>query len=270
MRPGMGYFFAAAIGFGAVQAASAADLPLKAPATVTAPYNTAPYNWSGLYVGANIGYGWGRNSDPDTATSDPAGILGVLLPSTNIAAPNAQPKGLIAGGQIGYNWMISPNLVAGLVADIQGSGIKDSATNTTPVTELGFFPGTLSTSNSEEIKWFGTARAKLGWAQNNWLLYATGGLAYGRVETSGRLSVGPALALDADGSDSTTKVGWAAGAGLDYGITSHWTVGVEYLYVDLGEASYAMDLSLPGTSTSVTVTNHIAAQIARLNVNYKF
>ncbi|HEY6832535.1 MAG TPA: outer membrane beta-barrel protein [Pseudolabrys sp.] len=266
MRPGIAYFFAALIGFGAAQAASAADLPLKAPATVTAPYNTAPYNWSGLYVGGNIGYGWGRNSDPDTATSAPAGFL-ALIPELGGGAPNVQPKGLIGGGQIGYNWMISPNLVAGLVADFQGSGLKDSATNTTPVVMI---PGeTVSKSNSAQIEWFGTARAKLGWAQNNWLLYATGGLAYGRVETSGSANLGGLLTLSSTGSDSTTKIGWAAGAGLDYGITRNWTIGAEYLYVDLGDTSYTASAPAP-LGLSLTTTNHIAAQIARMTVNYKF
>jgi outer membrane immunogenic protein len=265
MRTRIGCLLGALIGFSGLQAASAADLPLKAPAFVA-----APYNWSGLYVGGNFGYGWGRNSDPDLGISDPLKVLG-SFPALGDAAPNVQPKGVIGGGQIGYNWMISRNLVAGLVADFQGSGFKGSATNTAPLLLVAIpFPlGTVSKSNSVEINWFGTARAKLGWAQNNWLLYATGGLAYGRVETSGHLSVGPTLAFDADGSDSTTKVGWAAGGGLDYGITSHWTIGAEYLYVDLGDTSYTVNAPA-SLGLSLTTTNHIAAQIARMTANYKF
>jgi outer membrane immunogenic protein len=159
--------------------------------------------------------------------------------------------------------------VAGLVTDFQGSGIKDSATNTvTP-------PGLLTSlqSNSEQIDWFGTLRAKLGFAQNNWLLYGTGGLAYGRVATSGCICFGAPVGvpLNFTGSNSTTNVGWAVGAGLNYGLTPNWIVGVEYLYVDLGNVSYVETTTNPGAlASSVTINNHAAVQIARVSLDYKF
>ena len=180
--------------------------------------------------------------------------------------PDLKPRGVIGGGQIGYNWTLTPSWIGGLVADFQGSGIKASQTNTvTPVA----LPVTSNQINSERIDWFGTVRAKLGYAQNNWLLYGTGGLAYGRVATSGGIAF-PGI-VTFNGSDNSTKVGWAAGAGLDYGLTSNWIVGVEYLYVDLGRVSYTETTQLAAVQTSsLTISNRAAAQIIRATLDYKF
>ena len=120
-----------------------------------------------------------------------------------------------------------------------------------------------------QTDWFGTVRVKTGWAQNNWLAYLTGGLAYGHVQTSGSWTSPAGLSFA--GSNTTTKTGWAAGAGLDYGVTRNWTVGVEYLYVDLGHVSYT-ETSTNGaaTLTTLTVSNRDDMHIARLTANYKF
>lgn len=248
----------------ALQGASAADLPMKAP---PAPIPVvAAYNWTGWYVGGNVGYGWGRPSDPDISFVDPGALVGfdTYFGSGGNVMPNLHPKGIIGGGQVGYNYALSRSWVAGLVADFQGSGMKDSATNT--VTPLGL-PTTLQ-SNSEQIDWFGTVRGKLGYAQNNWLLYATGGLAYGRVATSGSFTIPGALNFT--GSDSTTKVGWAAGGGVDYGLTANWIIGVEYLYVDLGRVSYMESQPAVAPGASLTISNRASAQIVRGSLDYKF
>jgi outer membrane immunogenic protein len=248
--------------------ASAADMVVKTPVL---PAPVAAYNWGGLYIGGNVGYGWGAPSNPGLSFVDPgavANFAGYFAAGGNVT-PNLNPSGLIGGGQIGFDWMLSPSLVAGVVTDFQGPGIKDSATNT--VTPPGFL--TSLQSNSEQIDWFGTFRAKLGFAQNNWLLYATGGLAYGRVATSGCICFGTVagVPLNFTGSNNTTNVGWAAGAGLNYGLTSNWIVGIEYLYVDLGSASYVETTANPGApASSVTINNRASVQIARVSLDYKF
>jgi len=246
--------------------ASAADMEINAPAL---PVPVAAYNWGGLYVGGNIGYGWGAASDTGLSFVDPAAIFAGYFAAGGNVTPNLNPSGLIGGGQIGFNWNLSPSWVVGLVADFQGSGIKDSATNT--VTPPGFL--TSLQSNSEQIDWFGTLRAKLGFALNNWLLYGTGGLAYGRVATSGCICFGtiPAGPMNFTGSNSATNIGWAVGAGLNYGLTSNWIVGIEYLYVDLGNVSYVETTTNPAApASSVTINNRAAVQIARVLLDYKF
>jgi outer membrane immunogenic protein len=247
--------------FGFVNTASAADMPTKAPAPMMVPM----YNWAGWYVGGNVGYGWGANSNPGLTFADPGpvvGFAGYFAAGGNVT-PNVQPKGVIGGLQLGYN-LQSNNFVYGLVTDIQASGMKASATNT--VTPPGFVLS--NQMNSVEIDWFGTLRAKLGLAQNNWLFYATGGLAYGQVKTSGSFFAPPGVVSFA-GSNSTTRAGWAAGAGLDYGLTPNWTIGVEYLYIDLGHVSYT-ETQATFPAASLTVSNHAAANIARATLNYKF
>lgn len=244
----------AAIGFASV--AFAGDMPKKAPV----------YNWTGFYVGGNVGYGWGVNSNSNVTFVDDSviGLAGYFRAGGNVM-PSVQQKGAIGGLQFGYNWVLSPTWVIGLVADLQASDMKASATNTvTP-------PGrpTSNQSNSLETDWFGTVRAKVGFAQNNWLFYGTGGLAYGQVKASGFWNV-PAVPFNFAGSVSTTRAGWAAGAGIDYGFTRNWTIGVEYLHVDLGGVSYT-DTSTNGiaTLTTLTISNRAAANIARATLNYK-
>jgi outer membrane immunogenic protein len=244
----------------------AADIPGKAP--IIPPPPVLLYNWTGFYLGGNVGYGWGRNSDPDVSFVDGSGIgLAAYFAAGGNVLPNVQPKGVIGGGQIGYNWMLAPSVVVGLVADFQGSGMKASETAT--VDPAG--PSVLTNqSNDVKIDWFGTVRGKLGYAMNNWLLYATGGLAYGHIETSGAFN-GPSVGLSYAGSNDTTRAGWTVGGGLDYGITRNWIIGAEYLYMDLGDTSYTMtSTNGVATATTLTVTNHVAAHIARVTLNYKF
>jgi outer membrane immunogenic protein len=104
------------------------------------------FNWTGFYVGANIGYGWGR----DTAGGS----------STNL-------NGVIGGGQIGYNWQMN-QLVLGVETDFQGSGERATATG------VGF-------SVTERIRYFGTVRGRIGYAFDRTMLYATGGYAYTNI-----------------------------------------------------------------------------------------
>ena len=247
--------------------ASAADLPVKAP-MAPAQVVAASYNWSGWYVGGNIGYGWGNSSDPGLTFVDPGGAFGFppFFAAGGNVTPDLKPKGVIGGGQVGFNWAPTPNWVAGLVTDFQGSGMKDSATATvTPAA----FPVTSIQTNSEHIDWFGTVRAKLGFTQNNWLLYGTGGLAYGQVSTSGSNNIIVVPGGFFTGSQHTTNVGWTAGAGLNYALTSNWIVGVEYLYIDLGHVTYT-ELAPSFPAVSLSISNRATAQIARATLDYKF
>ena len=149
-----------------VASALAADLPLR---TYTkAPVYVEPvYDWTGFYIGLNGGYSWGNSSNTFTA-----GTLPVTTASQHM-------NGWVFGGQAGYNWQMSQWLF-GLETDIQGSGIKGTATQAlTPA----LFDAT-STAVTKPIDWFGTVRGRLGvLATPQWLLYATGGLAYGQTKT---------------------------------------------------------------------------------------
>jgi outer membrane immunogenic protein len=263
------------ISLSATVSASAADLytPPPAPAPV---YTKAPpplYSWTGFYIGGNVGYGWGANTGAGyTSFTDPSihGVAGFFAAGGNVL-PGVSPRGVIGGGQIGYDWQVSPTWLLGLVADIQGSGMKASGTG---AASIGAFTG-ITESNSAQVDWFGTVRARAGFVASNLLVYGTGGLAYGEVKANTVFN-DPSNGLGAvsfAGSTSSTRLGWSAGAGVEYRLTPNWSIGAEYLYVDLGTISVtetqATRLAIPSADT-FTSTAKFGDNIARLLINYRF
>jgi outer membrane immunogenic protein len=263
-----------------LSAASAADL-LERSYTKAPPPIAAVYDWTGFYVGGNVGYGWGENTDPGLSFFNPGNRanIGVFLTSgefppttsTGNLFPKLNPDGAFGGGQIGYDKQFGA-WVLGVVADIQASDFKASSLVTTPAVATG---ANLDESLSAKIDWFGTVRGKVGFAADDWLFYGTGGLAYGGTRSAigfactpgGTGCSGIALA----GSASETRVGWAAGVGIAKAF-GNWNVGVEYLHVDLGRSSVtAVDTTgnLLSTTT-VTESQRFAEDMARLTVNYKW
>jgi outer membrane immunogenic protein len=100
------------------------------------------------------------------------------------------------------------------------------------------------------------------------LLYATGGLAYGQVDT--KETIGGPVLLSAP---TTTNVGWTAGAGIEGAIGGGWTARLEYLYVDLGKVNGSFVTAIPALSGGVIVSNyssHITDNVVRFGINYKF
>ena len=253
------------VAFGALMAvtpAMAADLPVKAP-VYKAPVE-AVYNWTGWYAGGNIGYGWGNG---DANYTDP-GFAIVGLP-TSISGSD-KLEGIIGGGQIGYNWQVNNNWVFGLEADFQGSGQK--ASNSFSGSFSDFEGGTISQNQETKILWFGTVRGRVGMLVNpTLLLYGTGGLAYGKINVSGSVtdtSCTPTCAWSY--GNSTTKVGWTLGAGIEGAIpnTRDWTWKLEYLYIDFGSVNGSgFDTDFGSVySWSAKVTDNIL----RVGVNYRF
>jgi len=246
--------------------AQAADLPApayKAP-VVAAPI---PYNWTGFYIGGNGGYSWGNANDSDTF-----GAFPIATGSTNM-------NGWVAGGQLGYNWQVN-NYVFGLEADAQGTGQRGTfGFGTGPVCPLftiAVLPCVTSALGVEEkLPWFGTFRGRLGFTPfDRGLLYVTGGLAVGQVDTNATLTAttaflgGPPLATaTAAASASTTRVGWTVGAGFEWAVWDNWTAKVEYLYLDLGTVSDTF--TGLGAATLVT-SSRITDNIARFGINYRF
>ena len=259
--------------------AFAADLPAKVY-TKAPPIAEPVYDWTGFYIGGNVGYSWGRSSDTSSLTNGAGTFLFTSANKTNL-------DGVVGGGQIGYNWQIQ-NWVWGFEADIQGTGEKGSRAFTcpagicTPSTILGgplalvvLVPGAaVPLSLEQKIDWFGTVRGRVGvLATPKVLLYATGGLAYGEVKSSETVA-----ALLTGFSSSTTNVGYTVGAGVEGVIGGNWTAKLEYLYVDLGRVSGAFATTIPafgsGTVASGTLTSNYSSRVTdnvlRVGVNYKF
>jgi outer membrane immunogenic protein len=245
--------------------AFAADLPPRTYAKTPAP---APVtNWSGLYVGGNLGYGWG-SGNTDFSFPDEFGFNNTTL--------GARSSGVIGGAQLGYNWQIG-SVVTGLEADIQGSSIKASARAPAIPTFVPVDSFESSLSSEHKLSWFGTVRGRLGVTVTpELLLYGTGGLAYGRVDASANWFASEAAGAfqqQAPASVSKTKIGWTAGAGAEWMFARNWSAKLEYLYVDLGSESAIGDVTanfLIPNPAKVGYTWHTRENIARVGVNYHF
>jgi outer membrane immunogenic protein len=142
-----------------------------------------------------------------------------------------KPSGLAGGVEGGYNWQ-SGRFVYGIEGDLDITGADDT-----------FAPWKFSNP------WFGTVRGRVGYAFNNVLIYGTGGLAFGelRADTFGL-------------TESHTTAGWTLGVGAEVGLAQNWTAKIEYLYVDLADATF----NLTG------VSNGYQFGLVRVGVNYHF
>jgi outer membrane immunogenic protein len=280
----------AALGF--VGAASAADMPTKAPA-YKAPAVPPVSHWTGWYVGLNAGAGWGNNRIDNSFTQGPCvGIIAAACTSLTSTFNSLLPPqfstgnkvGFLGGGQIGYNWQIAPVWVTGIEADIQGANLSRNASfanGPVPLPGFTFDTVALAGTASQKIDWLGTLRARLGLLPVDTLLvYATGGLAYGHTQTAASFSgaiVGPidffpgATAL----SQSNTRAGWTVGGGLEWMFAPRWSVKGEYLFYDLGHVTLNQTLTLasaggPSDSFNVQSRVHYNGNIARAGINYHF
>jgi outer membrane immunogenic protein len=281
--------------------ALAADLPsYKAPPPPPLP---PPPLWTGFYVGLNAGGTWANSNSVTTGVAPIAtngdfphgggaaqgsSYLAAMALTTSGTVP-INGGGFIGGGQIGYNWQFYNSFVAGVEADIQGvagSGSSRSLGTAAPVTlpqNAGeAYVGGIS--STKRLDYIGTVRGRLGWLFTPTLLaYGTGGLAYGGVQTSTSvfnantvLCCGHLPPVFGASAFSDTRVGWTAGAGLEWMFMPHWSAKVEYLYYDLGTVNSGF--FIPAVDTVSGFQAFFAGQsrarfngnIVRAGVNYHF
>jgi outer membrane immunogenic protein len=238
--------------------AFAADLAPR-PYTKAPVYVDPGYNWTGFYVGGNIGYSWGTSRDTSTLVNGAGTVLFTSANSSNL-------NGVVGGAQAGYNWQMQ-NWVLGLEADIQGTGEKGSRAftfTTAPIAGIALIPGvTIPFALNQKIDWFGTVRGRAGvLVSPKVLLYATGGLAYGEVDSNEAIGALPGLGT------SKTNLGWTAGAGIEGVIGGNWTAKLEYLYVDLGRASGSFVAT--GFAFTSFYSSRVTDNVLRVGLNYKF
>ncbi len=196
-------------------------MPLKAPPVAT-------YDWSGFYVGGNVGYSRGYGND---VLSDP-----------NPTAANSSFGSLFGGLQFGYNYLLPSRLLVGVEGDISFPNYLDDgivASRTTPFSSV-----------TEKLDFVSTMRGRAGYAYNHWLFYATGGLAWSQarfIEESGLT-----------GNDDKVlrmRDGWVLGAGAELAIVPGWTARLEYLYDRLGKASGTFPSGTGYESTTVELNS---------------
>ena len=183
--------------------AFAADLPSRSAPPVYVPPPPI-FTWTGIYVGAELGYQFGTANAFDQGPFFP-GIV-----------PSYHPSGVIGGGYVGYNWQIS-QFVIGIEGNVDGSSYNGSV-----VDGAGFLNRT-----REPIS--GAVRGRIGYAWDRVLFYGTGGVAFASIQNS----TFDTLTGLAD-SGSTGRVGWTAGGGVEYAIDNNWSVRADYRYTDYG------------------------------------
>jgi outer membrane immunogenic protein len=250
----------AALSLGLVQAAAAGDLQLKARPL---PPSLA-FNWTGFYVGGNVGY-----SSSDRKSSS----LTLTSPNETPVSDSftLAPSGWLGGFQAGYNWQTN-NLLFGIEGDWQRTNQKDSFCgffNCEPANETN--DG--STTINQKLSWIATLRGRIGYAQDRWLIYLTGGAAWGKVHTD--ISevcpdgCGPNVSDESAtfGSFSKTKSGWVVGTGIEVALTDNWSLKGEYLHVDLGTVTNSITGTGPFTTT---LQSRVRDEIARVGINYRF
>lgn len=244
-------------------AASAADLAAR-------PYTKAPvpvlavYNWTGFYIGANVGYGWG-NADTFFNPLPNAVAFANLAPTT--LSPD--PQGAFAGGQAGYNWQAG-KFVLGVETDIQWSDINRTVVSA-PIIQNNGAPFNGFLAAGQKIDWFGTTRLRAGLtATDRLLLYVTGGVAYGDVNYAAQSDFRPQGTIQYPAGFKETKVGWTVGAGAEWAFADNWSAKVEYLYMDLGNSSVVANPVPANPPFQVGYTWKTTENLARFGINYRF
>jgi outer membrane immunogenic protein len=243
-------------------------------------------SWTGFYAGGNLGYGWGDASS-DLSSLQPWATRTLF---TMNGSYGTHFDGIVGGVQLGYNWQFLPNWVIGFEADWQASDQNGNSTfDGVIVAPLppGTFYDPATTSQNVGLTWFGTVRGRFGFAWDHWLVYATGGLAYGRISVNGITNVANVTPLfpnpSVTFSDTSTNKGWTVGGGAEFRLNSRWSAKVEYLYIDLGDVTangvippsgcYGKPGVICGVTSragSQTVTAHVTDNVIRVGINYHF
>jgi outer membrane immunogenic protein len=259
-----------------VMPTAAANMPVKAPIKSPAPAPSRGFSWGGCYLGGNGGYGWGDGGanlvvpgDAGSAFFYGSGIAAGGLPA---AIPFSE-HGFLAGDQIGCNYQLYPAIVAGIEADFDGGNVGGSSFSTSNAPTLT--PGAFLASST--LHWLSTVRGRLGWTPyDNWLVYATGGVAFGSVRNTYNLAF-PVVGDFFASSQTDSRTGAVWGAGLEWAFYRNWSLQAEFLHYNLGTATDLLtpggrDIAFIAAGAFALASNNfpLSGNIFRLGLNYKF
>jgi high affinity Mn2+ porin len=204
----------------ALAPAQAADAIAAPP-----PPATASNMWNGFYLGGHLGNAWASSGFSTPGATDTLNMQQTL-------DTFSESGNFFTGLHGGYNYMLPNRLLLGVEVDasfpafptLSGFGIGGTSTFTSPTRG--------SETYSDNLLAFGTFRGRIGYAPGNWLMYATGGLAWSRDQ----------LGLTQASTGTTDlpylwRIGWVAGAGVEAPIMPHWAARLEYLFTDYGTTS---------------------------------
>lgn len=251
--------------------AGAADLGYRG---APPPYVPPAFTWSGSYIGINGGFASFRGDTRPVCVGDGASLGDpdcVIVPWRD-----RSKSGFIGGITSGYNYQLTPGygLVVGYESDTNFTGLRRRETVFGPFPLVGggtTGPGAVFTSE-EKISYLSTARARVGFAFDRFLIYGTGGLAYGRVRLE---TIGLVDGILFGARDSGVRAGWVAGGGIEYAFWGNLSAKVEGLVFDIGRRTILGGAT--GRFVDPLLTGHqIGAHfdtkgaIVRAGLNYKF
>jgi outer membrane immunogenic protein len=236
----------------AVSEAVAADLPPAPPPPPRAPaaYIPAPpppFNWTGLYLGGNLGMGWNHGN-----IQDAAGLFSWGLDNNTTFG---------GGAQVGGNYQIG-SFVLGVEADFDWFSNNNNSGGGTVVNGV-----VLQGSNNG--RWLTTVTGRAGFAADRVLFYAKGGGAYVGSDNFTLLNV--PTGQTASFNNSSTNTGWTVGAGVEWAFWNNFTARVEYDYVGLSNYSVTIPASFPAPAAGdVLSTSNRQIQMVMFGLNYLF
>jgi iron complex outermembrane recepter protein len=208
-------------------------------------------DWTGIYLGVNGGFTFGGSDWTDIVTGSSSNVFNT--------------SGFVFGGTLGANYQAG-SWVFGVEGDGDWADSSGFGTFTTTST-TSLCAGGCLTKNT----WLVTARGRAGYAFDRFLVYGTGGAAFGNVQAN----------FSNDSVSSAAEAGWTAGAGIEVAVAPHWSAKAEYLFVDLGNGSCTTDCAIQNASTfpnpnpiGPPLIPNVAVKfnesIFRAGINYKF
>ena len=226
-------------------AAGAADLP-SGKYLPKAPPLPALYNWTGVYVGGQIGYSWGTDSTTELLTAG----------RRFINRFEYHPESVVGGVHAGFNYQMGA-LVLGVEGDVEGMNARSGFFDP-PLVRSATDPGGLVRVQQD---WQASVRARIGYAFDRFMIYGTGGVAFTELDYS---YFNPLAGFGETGSFSRT--GWTAGGGVNYAMTNNVILGLDYRYTDYGKFDYVARSAFLGLTAEQNPSMHTV----RASVAYKF
>jgi outer membrane immunogenic protein len=235
---------------GLATGAMAADLPSRTAPMAPMISAVPVFTWTGFYIGAQVGYAWG--DDEDNFPANALVFNGVTYEPFD-SGFGGDNDSFLAGVHAGYNYQFG-SIVVGIEGDVEGLFGDDEDEFDNIVYSAPGVPATFAFSGNT-LDWQGSIRARVGFAFDRAMIYATGGFAFGGV------SGGFSSALIDNGDDTIT--GWTLGAGVEYAFTNNLTTRLEYRYTSFeGDDSVFNGVSFGG--------DELDFHAIRVGLSYKF
>ena len=209
-----------------------------------------PFTWTGCYAGGHVGGGFGTTSLNDTA--------GVLSPISGFTSASVDTSGYMLGGQVGCDYQFAPSWVVGIEGAASGGKISGRST----LAQIGPIPGD-SANFKDTTDFMASVTGRVGYAWDRWLPYVKAGVAFfdDRYSSLGAFGGTP---FDLEGT--TTRLGWTAGAGVEWALSNDWSVKLEYDFYGLGTHNETFIDQISGTVGPEQLKQSI--QVVKLGVNF--